>query len=220
MKVLFVSAHPDDELLGPGGTMARHVLSGDQVTVLIVADGATARYEAGAENMLRRCAQAAAATLGVQDLRFLALRDQRLDEGSLLDVIKPIERVVSEVSPEVVYTHHWGDLNRDHRAVGEAVTVACRPVGAAYPRRLLLFETPSSSEWSSTEPSLQFIPNYFVDVGSTIERKLAAMACYESELRPPPHPRSLESLRVRAQYWGQIVGRAYAEPFVLVREVT
>lgn len=219
MKILVISAHPDDELLGLGGTVARHALDGDDVTMAIVSEGASARYAAGADDMLRGAGRAAAAALGVREPRFLGLRDQRLDAGPIIDVIQPIEQIVDEVAPDVVYTHHWGDINRDHRVVSEAVMVACRPVGAQYPRRVLMFETPSSTEWSSTDPSLQFTPNTFVDVSATIEKKLQAMACYASELRPAPHPRSLESLRSRAQYWGQIVGRPYAEAFVLVREV-
>jgi LmbE family N-acetylglucosaminyl deacetylase len=220
VKVLVISAHPDDEILGVGGTVARHVLQGDQVTVVIVADGATSRYEAGAENTLRAYGEKAAAVVGLRDVRFLGFKDQRLDQGAIIDVIKPIEKVVQEVRPEVVYCHHWGDLNRDHRVVSEAVAVACRPVGEGYPRRLLMFETPSSSEWSVPDPALQFMPNVFIDIGATIEKKLEAMACYESELRPEPHPRSLAALRARAQYWGQIVGKAYVEPFVLAREVS
>jgi LmbE family N-acetylglucosaminyl deacetylase len=219
MKILVIAAHPDDELLGLGGTLARHVADGDEVTAVIVSEGASARYATGAEDLLRSSGRAAAAVLGLRDLRFLGLPDQRLDAGPIIDVIQPIERVVDDVRPDVVYTHHWGDINRDHRIVNEAVLVACRPVGADYPRSLLFFETPSSTEWSSTDPSCQFTPNVFVDIGATIEKKLEAMACYTSELRPAPHPRSLEALRSRAEYWGQIVGRAYAEAFVLAREV-
>jgi LmbE family N-acetylglucosaminyl deacetylase len=219
MKVLVIAAHPDDELLGLGGTIARHAAAGDEVTAVVVSEGASARYASGAEDQLRSSGRAAAAVLGVRDLRFLGLPDQRLDAGPIIDVIQPIERVVEEIGPQVVYTHHWGDINRDHRVVNEAVLVACRPVGVRYPRSVLVFETPSSTEWSSTDPSAQFTPNVFVDIGATIEKKLEAMACYASELRPAPHPRSLEALRSRAQYWGQIVGCDCAEAFVLVREV-
>ena len=219
MRVLVIAAHPDDELLGLGATVARHAEDGDEVTAVIVSEGATSRYEEGAAGTLRDAARAAARTLGVGDLRFLGMRDQYLDAGPILEVTRPIEKVVSEVRPEVVYTHHWGDLNRDHRVVSEAAMVACRPVGDGAPRRLYCFETPSSSEWSSTDVSLAFVPNVFVDATGTIEKKLAAMACYATEVRPAPHPRALESLRARAQYWGQIVGKAYAEAFVLVREI-
>jgi LmbE family N-acetylglucosaminyl deacetylase len=219
VRVLVIAAHPDDELLGLGATVARHVEDGDEVTVVIVSEGATSRYDQGAEGTLRDAAGAAARTLGVGDLRFLGMRDQYLDAGPILEVTRPIEKVVSEVRPEVVYTHHWGDLNRDHRVVSEAAMVACRPVGDGAPRRLYCFETPSSSEWSSTDLSLAFVPNVFVDATVTIEKKLAAMARYATEVRPAPHPRALESLRARARYWGQIVGKAYAEAFVLVREI-
>jgi LmbE family N-acetylglucosaminyl deacetylase len=219
MKVLVLAAHPDDELLGLGGTLARHVAAGDQVTTVIVSDGATSRYDAGADEMLSSCARAAADVLGVRDLRLLGLRDQRLDEGPIIGVIQAIEKIVLEIRPEVVYTHHWGDLNRDHAVVSEAALVACRPVRADSPHTVLMFETPSSSEWNAPDPAKQFVPNYFVDITATIEQKLAAMACYRSELRPAPHPRALESLRARAQYWGQSAGRPYAEPFVLVREI-
>jgi len=219
MRVLVVAAHPDDELLGVGATIARHVDAGDTVTAVVVSEGATTRYGAAGERTLVDAGRAAAAVLGVADLRFLGLPDQHLDARPILEVIQAVEGVTRDVRPEIVYTHHWGDVNRDHRVVSEAVLVACRPVGPDAPRRLLCFETPSSTEWSAPDPASAFVPNWFVDATATIEKKLAAMACYPTELRPPPHPRSLESLRSRAQYWGQIAGRSYAEAFVLVREI-
>ena len=219
MKVVVIAAHPDDELLGAGGTVARHTYDGDEVMSLVVSEGATSRYEAGLERRLEADGRAAASVLGVRDIRFLGFPDQRLDSLPILEIIQPIERFLREVRPEMVYTHHWGDTNRDHRVVSEAVMVACRPIGDGFPRELLCFETPSSTEWSSTDPSLQFIPNCFIDISATIDQKLEAVACYSTELRPAPHPRSLPALRARAQYWGQIVTRPYAEPFVLVREV-
>ena len=219
MRILVVAAHPDDEILGVGATVARHVAAGDSVTSLLVADGASSRYPDGAHQTLQACARRAAEVLGVRDIRFLGLKDQRLDAMPILEVIRAVERVVSDVAPEVVYTHHWGDLNRDHRVVSEAVLVACRPVGESYPRRLLCFETPSSSEWSTPDPQSQFAPTSFVDIGASLDVKLSAMACYPTELRPPPHPRGLDSLRSRAKYWGQLVSLDYAEPFAVVREV-
>jgi LmbE family N-acetylglucosaminyl deacetylase len=219
MRVLAIAAHPDDELLGLGGTIARHCREGDDVVSVIVSEGASSRYEDGADHTLRECGKKAAEALGVRDVRFLGMRDQYLDQPPISDVIRPVEQVVREVAPDIVYTHHWGDLNRDHRVVSEAVMVACRSVGEGYPRKVLCFETPSSTEWSSPDISLQFVPTYFVDITETIEDKLRAMACYHTEVRPAPHPRALESLRSRAQYWGQIVSRPYAEGFVLVRQV-
>ncbi len=217
-RVLVCAAHPDDELLGLGGTLARHAAAGDEVTCVVVSEGASSRYPSGADEELRAAGRNAAAILGVAELRFLGLRDQHLDELPVIDVARPLEKIVSELRPQVVYTHHWGDLNRDHRVVCEATLVACRPVGAA-PRRLLCFETPSSSEWSAPDLAMTFVPNVFHDIGATLEKKLAAMACYTTEVRPAPHPRSLEALRARAAYWGQHAGLAHAEPFVLVREI-
>lgn len=219
MNVLVIAAHPDDELLGLGGTVARHASDGDVVVAAVVSDGATSRYEGGADAALEDAGRRAADVLGLREIRFLGLPDQRLDARPVLEVIKAVEAVVDEVRPEVVYTHHWGDVNRDHRVVAEAVSVACRPVGLHFPHRVLCFETPSSTEWSPPDPSAQFVPNHFVDITATLDRKLDAMRCYSTELRPPPHPRSLEALRARAAYWGQIVSCDYAEPFVLLREV-
>ena len=218
-RVLIVAAHPDDEILGVGGTVARHAAAGDEVHSVVVSEGASSRYPSGADEELRAAARAAAKILGAGEPRFLGLADQKLDALPLLDVIRPVEAVVRELAPEVVYTHHWGDLNRDHRVVCEAVMVACRPVGSTVPRRVLCFETPSSSEWSPPDPALQFTPTVFVDIAATVEMKLAAMACYASEVRQHPHPRALESLRARAATWGQHAGLVYAEPFVLCREV-
>ena len=219
MRVLVLAAHPDDELLGVAGTIARHVDDGDQVTCVVCSEGATARYQAEVANELQTGGRRAAEVLGVHELRFLGMRDQHLDAGPVLGVIQAVEAVVREIAPDVVYTHHWGDVNRDHKVVNEAVMVACRPVGDGYPRAVYLFETPSSTEWSWPDPASVFVPNHFVDISATLERKLAAMACYPTELRPAPHPRSLEALRSRAAYWGQLVGRAYAEPFVVGRQV-
>jgi len=218
-RVLVVSAHPDDEVLGVGGTVARHVAEGDSVTVVIVADGATSRYEAGSESGLEAQAAAARQALGVEDLRFLRFPDQRLDREALLEVTQRLESVFNDVRPEVVYVHHWGDLNRDHRIVFEATMVAARPVGAAAPEDVYAYETPSSSEWAAPEPSATFVPTHFVDITATLEAKLRAMAAYATELREPPHPRSLESLRTRSAYWGQLVGLSHAEPFQVVRQI-
>jgi LmbE family N-acetylglucosaminyl deacetylase len=218
-KVLVLAAHPDDELLGVAGTIARHVHLGDEVVCVVCSEGATTRYEESAVNELQSCGRRAADVLGVRDIRFLGMRDQHLDAQPILTVIQAIEAVVREFAPDIVYTHHWGDVNRDHKVVNEAVMVACRPVGDEFPRSVYLFETPSSTEWSWPDPASAFVPQHFVDVTTTIEKKLEAMACYHTELRPAPHPRSLEALRSRAAYWGQLVGCSYAEPFVVARQV-
>lgn len=219
MNVSIIAAHPDDELLGLGGTVARHVTAGDEVTVLIVADGAMSRYEPEAVASLQSQCLAAADVLGISKVDFLGLPDQRLDTVPKLEIVQAIESHLDVMRPDVVYAHHWGDVNADHQAVSDAVLTACRPVGEWFPSKLHFFETPSASEWGRPDPASKFAPTRFVDIGATIDRKLEAMACYTSEVRPHPHPRSLESLRARAAYWGQFAGCSYAEPFVVVREV-
>lgn len=219
MRVLAVAAHPDDELLGVGATLARHADDGDEVVCVVASEGASTRYDDAAADELQACGRAAAKIIGAKEIRFLGLPDQRLDAQPVLTVIQAIERVVDEVQPDVVYTHHWGDVNRDHRVISEAIMVACRPIGTRFPRSVYLFETPSSTEWSWPDPGSAFVANHFVEVTSTLERKLAAMACYTSEVRPSPHPRSLEALRSRASYWGQVITRPYAEAFVVGRQV-
>lgn len=209
MRILAVVAHPDDECLGPGATLARHLAAGDEVTIVIAT---VARHGL----MTHGVAQAAAAALGDgAKLRLLGLDYMTLDRDPLR-LNSAIEPILTHLRPDVVYTHWIGDLNADHRAVAQAVQVGTRPIWAGGPRRLLAFETPSSSEWTQGGA---FQPNVFVDAGATFGRKLAALACYEEEMRSAPHPRSVESVRARAGYWGQVAGLALAEPFVLVREV-
>ena len=211
LRVAAFVAHSDDECLGPGATIARHVDDGDEVTVAIAADCRTARDPEWVPS-LSDAARGAAAVLGVR-LRFLEFGAMTLADNQA-KLTGKVEAIVAELRPDVVYTHHARDLNTDHRAVAESVLVACRPGGPV--RRLYAFETPSSTECN---PHATFAPSLFVDVTATLDRKLAAMACYGDELRDLPHPRNLDALRSRAAYWGQHAGCLYAEPFVVLREI-
>ena len=214
-RILLVCAHADDEVLGAGGTLARHDMMGDAVRMLIVADCRTAR-DPEAEPALAPAALQAAQVLGAE-VRFLGWHGMRLDAGHLLPLIQGIEAELAAFRPSVVYTHHAHDLNSDHQAVSRAVMVATRPFLVCRPTRVLHFEVPSSTGWE-TPPT--FAPNAFVELSkSMLAKKLEAMACYAQELRPAPHPRSFEALRARASYWGQQCGCRYAEPFMLMREV-
>jgi LmbE family N-acetylglucosaminyl deacetylase len=169
---------------------------------------------------LQRMARKAAAQLGLTDIRFGGLPDQRLDALPLLDVVRVVDDELRRAEPDVVYTHFPGDVNLDHGVVARATWTACRPYQRPAVRRLMCFETPSSTEWGWPGVRSPFDPNVFTDVTLSLEVKLAAMGCYESELRPAPHPRSLRMLRRRAEQWGSVVGVAAAEPFMLLREVT
>jgi LmbE family N-acetylglucosaminyl deacetylase len=220
-KVLVLAAHPDDETYGVGGTIARHALRGDAVSVLILTDGVTARHNATEPQKL--AARKACAELGVQDVRFAGLPDQRLDGVALLEVIRPIERVFRELEPQVLYTHHRGDSNQDHRTVFAATLVAARPVKDNPTVRLLCYEVASATEWGPPCTDWVFSPNVFVDVHNTLDAKLRALDAYretfQSEVKPYPHPRSSEAVRIFAQHRGVTVGLQAAEAFVLLREL-
>jgi LmbE family N-acetylglucosaminyl deacetylase len=224
MRVLVVAAHPDDEILGVGGTAALHVDRGDPVQLAILTDGVSMRHSTDSrlearKQSQRTAAQQAAAVLGVEDLVIRELPDQQLDTLPLSQVTAEVESLVRSFRPEVLYTHFGGDINRDHRTVAEAVMVATRPYSAPFVREILMYETPSSTEWGVPQLWPSFQPNIFVDIGSTLEKKLQAFSCYTAEVCPEPHPRSLPALRDRARYWGSLINRPAAEPFICVRSL-
>jgi LmbE family N-acetylglucosaminyl deacetylase len=219
MSVVVVASHPDDELLGAGGTLARHVQDGEEVHAVLVTEGATSRYSPVMADVLRRSAMEAADRIGFASVTFQSLPDQRLDTLPLIEVTQGIEEILERLDPTVVYTHFDGDANADHGIVSRAVQTACRPYRFPRLRLLAAFETPSSTEWGETITGEPFRPRRFVDIGKTLETKLAAMACYGSELREEPHPRSLRALECRAATWGSVIGVAAAEPFVVIREI-
>lgn len=224
-KIAVIAAHPDDEILGCGGTIARHIAAGDEVHVLIMAEGETSRLHArNRENVsekldaLGEAARRAHAILGTSSLKMLPLPDNRLDSLDLLDVIKYVEDFVEYFSPEIVYTHFPNDLNIDHRVVSEAVQTACRPIPNACVKTILFFEVASSTEWKMAEMAV-FTPNYFVDISNFLDKKLAALHCYQSEMRDFPHARSLLALESLARWRGATVGHFAAEAFMLGRSV-
>ncbi|MEU6372894.1 PIG-L deacetylase family protein [Streptomyces sp. NPDC046909] len=216
--VLVLAAHPDDELLGVGGTLARHVREGDSVHAVVLSEGASSRYRDGLAEDLAKSAHRAAQVLGLTSIEMWSLPDQRLDALPLIDVVQRVEAAVDAVRPDVVYTHFPGDVNTDHGVAARAAWTACRPYVLPGLRRFAVFETPSSTEWAWSADQA-FTPSLYVDVTGTLDDKLEAMRCYDTELRDPPHPRSLCALRERAAYWGSRVGRPAVEPFQVLREV-
>jgi LmbE family N-acetylglucosaminyl deacetylase len=225
VKVLVIAAHPDDEVLGCGGTAARLAQEGREVYIAIMGEGITSRHEkreaADIEQLalLRRHAENAARKIGAKDVLLRKLPDNRLDSVPLLDVVKLIEDLVEKLQPQVIYTHHPGDLNVDHGVIHRAVLTATRPMAGQCVREIYAFEVPSSTEWAFSSLQPVFRPNVFIDVSATIETKIAAMACYETEARKFPHPRSPEALRAIAARWGSVAGCGAAEAFELVRAV-
>jgi LmbE family N-acetylglucosaminyl deacetylase len=220
-QILVVAAHPDDETYGLGGTIAQHVRQGDRVSVLFLTDGVTARHNQ--TKMQQKAALAACRELGVQDVHFADLPDQGLDKLPLLEIIQPISLLVKEQRPRVLYTHHRGDSNQDHRAVFRASLVAVRPFGGNPVERVLCYEVPSSTEWGPPFADWAFLPNVFVDISDTLEVKQQAVKAYrttfESEVKPYPHPRSPEAVQINAQQRGIVVGMRAAEAFVLMRQL-
>jgi len=218
MNVLVLAAHPDDECLGCGATIAKHADAGDKVHVIVVGEGATSRLGASSAdvNRLQSAAERAAEILGAT-IGFLGLPDNRLDAMPLLRLVQAIERKYAEnPAPNTVYTHSLYDLNVDHRLVAQAALTLFRPLPEQTCTRILSFPSLSSTHWL---PNPQFNPNVFVDIESTLERKLKALACYESEMRPFPHARSIETVRAMATYYGGLVGRRAVEPFELLRKI-
>lgn len=220
MRVLVIAAHMDDEVLGPGATVAKHHQQGDTVICAIVTKRAYEHQFIPEEiEREKRASRAAADILGYREVRFLDLRDELLDDR-LLDVIIPLEQVVSDVRPDVVYTHHRGDLNQDHRAVFQASMIACRSLSASPVRRLLSYETPSSTEQMPYLPETAFLPTYWSLVSEdALALKKEALGCFERELRDFPHPRSLQGIEILARKRGIEVGAPAAEAFVVLRDV-
>lgn len=218
-RIAVIAAHPDDELLGAGGTLARHVMAGDEVHAIVIADGAGSRYPGEMMAALEKDARRAAEVIGFASVRFQSLPDQRLDAIPLIELTQLLEGVLDDVAPRVIYTHFPHDVNTDHGLVARAAWTACRPYCRPELRRFAVFETPSSTEWAWPIDGSQLQPNLFVDVAESLDTKIAAMECYESELRDYPHPRSARALRERAAFWGSQVGRLAAEPFRVLRDL-
>ena len=226
MNILVVVAHPDDEVLGCGGTIARHVQQGDRVAVIILAEGVTSRAAKRALDQDAEKLQALAAAthracgiLGVDEITLNDFPDNRMDSLPLLDIVKVIEQHMNRLQPTVVYTHHGGDVNVDHRVTYQAVVTACRPQPENSVKTLLTFETSSSTEWQPPLVGTPFAPNWFVDIGETLAAKLKALSVYETELRSWPHPRSIQAVEHLARWRGSTVGVEAAEAFVLARNI-
>lgn len=222
MRILVVAAHPDDEVLGCGGTIARLSQTND-VAISILGEGATSRLGGRPSEptdevqALRRASENAKKVLGARDLFMSGLPDNRFDELPLIEIVKTIENIITEVKPEAIYTHHPGDLNIDHQLCYRAVVTATRPGASTEVAEVSSFEIPSSSEWSFGTMGGIFVPNLFVDIADSIDRKIEAMHCYDSEMRPFPHPRSETTLRALASVRGSAANMQAAEAFQVVR---
>lgn len=220
--VLIVAAHPDDEVLGCGGTIAKLADNGVSVHVVFLADGVYSREgESRTEELSarRHAAEKACDILGVSSVSFGDFPDNRMDTVPMLEITKTVEGYLREYRPATVFTHHISDVNIDHRRTLEAVTIACRPQIGNSVKSILSFEVPSSTEWQLPGNAPTFAPNWFVDISATLDRKMAALHAYEFEMRDWPHPRSLRGVEHLAKWRGATVGVDAAEAFVLGRQL-
>jgi N-acetylglucosamine malate deacetylase 1 len=226
-KVVCVfAAHPDDEVLGCGATIAKHVENGDEVHVCIMAEGLTSRdakrdLEKHKGNLveLKNIAVKANEIIGSTSIHFLDFPDNRMDSVDLIDVVKAVESQVYKYQPNIVYTHHASDVNIDHQRIHQAVVTACRPQPGYAVKRLLAFEVMSSTEWQPASSKIAFNPNWYVDTGAFIEKKIKALEAYQCEMRDWPHARSINAVKALAMYRGASVGVNAAEAFVLMRNI-
>ncbi len=227
MNVLIIAAHPDDEILGMGGTILKHTTKNDHVTIVYMATGVTARKsehelksneEKKLQNEileLRKHALKAAKILKVNDIKFYDFPDNQMDSITLLKVIKAIEKEIKSVKPERIYTNHYGDLNVDHKTVSNATITACRPLKGPV-KEIFSFEVLSSTEWSVP---YNFKPNYFVNIKKQLSKKISAMKMFKDEIRDFPHPRSSENIQHVAGRWGSVSGFEAAEAFEIIRKI-
>ena len=224
-KILVVAAHPDDEVLGCGGAIARFAGEGYSVRILILGEGITSRSanreaaDGSALMNLRSDADKAAEYLGAESVILENFPDNRFDMVPLLDIVKRIESEIEAFHPDIIYTHHNGDLNIDHAITHRAVLTATRPTGDFAVREIYAFEIASSTDWAYGEFEEVFNPNVFLDISKTLDKKIQAMEMYESEKRTFPHPRSKESLESLARWRGAASGLKAAEAFRLIRKI-
>jgi LmbE family N-acetylglucosaminyl deacetylase len=219
-RVLIVAPHPDDEVLGCGGVMARHAAEGAEVQVVVVTRGIEEKYPDSLIAQVRGELAEAHRILGISGVRYLEFPAPRLDTIPRHELADAIRAVLSEFRPEIVYVPHHGDVHLDHGQVYHAVLVAARPLSNCPVRRLLSYETLSETEWSPPRPTAAFHPTVFVDIAEYLEKKLAAMACYRSQLKEPPNPRSLRNIEALARVRGATIDTHAAEAFMLIRDIT
>ena len=218
-KILVIAAHPDDEVLGCGGTLLKHAKNNDKILLLFATDGESSRTS-DKKKIFYRKKQAikVARIINAQKPLFLNFPDNQLDKINMLKIAKLFAKIVERFKPDIIYTHHYNDLNIDHRLTFEATMIACRPLSESSVAEIYCFEILSSTGWRGIG-NLDFIPNVYVDIKDYIKKKIDLMKIYEKEIRPSPHPRSIDSITAKAISRGSEVSLSYAEAFELVRYI-
>lgn len=219
MKILIVAPHPDDEVLGCGGTIAKHVALGNEVYVCIVTRGVEPLFSEEQVETVREECRKANNILGVKGIEFLDFPAAMLEEVPRHKLNDAIANVINTVKPEEVYIPHRGDMQLDHKMIVDAAMVALRPKYEHVVNRLYAYETPSETGWDIPNETNAFIPNVYNDISNYIETKVRALECYNSQLGTYPNPRSVKAVGALAMYRGSTVNVQYAESFELIREI-
>lgn len=223
-KVLVIASHPDDEVLGCGGTIAKFVKAGAEVQIAFLADGVNSRMADEESSKIelkqrRDCAKNACKILGVTQIIFCDFPDNEMDKVSLLTITRKVEELISNFSPDTIFTHHIGDVNVDHQLTHKAVVTACRPQIGKSVKTIFAFETPSSTEWQFPYSAPTFAPNCFIDITTTLDLKLEALGAYAFEMRDWPHPRSIKGVEHLVRWHGACIGTQAAEAFMICRSI-
>jgi LmbE family N-acetylglucosaminyl deacetylase len=217
---LVIAPHPDDEVLGVGGTILRHLAHGDEVHIAVCTKGEEVRFGKKQVERVQAEARAVHKFLGVSGSHFLHLPAAMLDSVPGADVNEALKQVMDTVTPDTVYLPHPGDVHKDHLVIFQASMVCCRPLGDFYPRRILSYETVSETDWHAAPITPAFVPNVFMDISPYITKKLEACAMYASQIRPAPDQRSLEAIRALSVARGTAMNMPHAEAFMLIREIS
>lgn len=217
--VMVVAPHPDDEILGVGGTLARLAEVGVETHVVVVTTGRSPRFDAELVATVRAEAARAHAMLGVTETHYLDCPAAGLSEFGHADLNAALSGAVRRIAPQTLFLPHPGDIHMDHQLSFLSALVAARPHQHAYPTHIFAYETLSETNWNAPYLTPGFLPHLFVDISDTLERKLDAFALFESQQRPAPHERSVTALRALATLRGATIHRAAAEAFVAVRMV-
>ena len=219
-KIIVVAAHPDDEVLGCGGTIVKHVAQGDIVHSVFMSDGVNSRLDSSKVKLNRRlkASKSVQSLLGISSTHYLNLPDNSMDSVPLLEIVQKLEPIINKIKPSVIYTHSYGDLNIDHQLTHAAVMTACRPIPDSTVREIYGFEVISSTEWSNPLKST-FKPTLFIDITKHLSKKLNALKAYKQEMRDVPHSRSIKHIEILAQHRGYSVGVDMAEAFEVYRVI-
>lgn len=218
-KILVVASHPDDEVLGCGGTLIKYSELGYRIKVIFMTNGVSSRDKTKIKDIIKRkkAAIKASEILGSMKPKFYSFKDNQMDSTPLIKIVKKIENEINIYKPQIIFTHFFGDLNIDHEITSRATITACRPTVGSSVKKIFFFYIPSSTEWRHDRKNTNYIPNWFEDISSTYKKKKIALSFYKMELKKWPHPRSIKNIEYLQKVFASEVGQKKTESFVLFR---